>query len=123
MVKLDNSRLSKSLPKILYEKIKIYIQESLHYDHKKLIDGYEYLNQLKPRLRFELVNELFCLMLKDFKHLFTYDEVTCGNEFVSFFVSSLYCRVFIANQTMVKRLEHFSEFYLIFKGSVTLSLS
>lgn len=25
LVKLDNSRLSKSLPKILYEKIKIYI--------------------------------------------------------------------------------------------------
>ena len=124
LVKLDNSRLSKSLPKILYEKIKIYIQESLHYDHKKLIDGYEYLNQLKPRLRYELVKELFSPMMQDFRHIFEYDDgLECGNEFLTFFVSSLYCRVFIANQTMVKRLEHFSEFYLIFKGSVTLSLS
>ena len=98
LVKLDNSRLSKSLPKILYEKIKVYIQESLHYDHKKLIDGYEYLNQLKPRLRYELVMELFSPMIEDFKHLFQYDDgLECGNEFLTFFVSSLYCRVFIAN--------------------------
>lgn len=40
LVKLDNSRMSKSLPKILYDKIRIYIKESLLYDHKKLIDGY-----------------------------------------------------------------------------------
>jgi hypothetical protein len=63
LVKLDNSRLSKSLPKILYEKIKVYIQESLLYDHKKLIDGNDYLNQLKPRLRYELVVELFNPMI------------------------------------------------------------
>jgi len=124
LVKLDNSRLSKSLPKILYEKIKVYIQESLLYDHKKLIDGNDYLNQLKPRLRYELVVELFNPMIQDFKHLFQYEEgLECGNEFLTFFVSQLYCRVFIANQTMVKRLEQFSEFYLIFKGSVTISLS
>ena len=43
LVKLDNSRMSKSLPKILYDKIKVYIQKSLTYDHKKLIDGYEFL--------------------------------------------------------------------------------
>jgi len=43
LVKLDNSRMSKSLPKILYDKIKLYIKESLHYDHKKIIDGYEFL--------------------------------------------------------------------------------
>jgi len=70
LVKLDNSRLSKSLPKILYEKIKVYIQESLHNDHRKLVDGYEYLDQLKPRLRFKLINELFAPMCKDFMHIF-----------------------------------------------------
>ena len=43
LVKLDNSRMSKSLPKILYDKIKVYIQESLTHDHKKLIDGYDFL--------------------------------------------------------------------------------
>ena len=48
LVKLDNSRMSKSLPKILYDKIKLYIKESLLYDHKKIIDGYEFLGQLKP---------------------------------------------------------------------------
>lgn len=48
LVKLDNSRTSKSLPKILYDKIKVYIKESMLHDHKKLINGYEFLYQLKP---------------------------------------------------------------------------
>lgn len=43
LVKLDNSRMSKSLPKILYDKIKLYIMESLKQDHKKLIEGYDFL--------------------------------------------------------------------------------
>jgi len=43
LVKLDNSRMSKSLPKILYDKIKVYIEESLLHDHKKLIDNYDFL--------------------------------------------------------------------------------
>ena len=44
LVNLDNSRASKSLPKILYVKTRMYIEESLENDHKKLIDGYEFLN-------------------------------------------------------------------------------
>lgn len=40
LIKLDGARSSKSLPKILYEKIKDYIKEMILYDHKKLIDGY-----------------------------------------------------------------------------------
>lgn len=43
LVKLDNSRTSKSLPKILYDKIKLYIKESMYNDHSKLIYGYEFL--------------------------------------------------------------------------------
>ena len=42
LVKLDNSRTSKSLPKILYDKIKLYVRESLLHDHKKLVEGYDY---------------------------------------------------------------------------------
>ena len=63
-------------------------------------------------------------MIQDFYHIFEFEgSQWTGNEFLTFFVSALYCRVFIANQTIVKRLEHFSEFYLIHKGSVTISLS
>ena len=60
--------------------------------------------------------------LDDFKHIFVYENMQCGKEFISYFTSQLYCRVFIANQTIVKKGEHFSELYLIFQGSVTLSL-
>ena len=106
LVKLDNSRMSKSLPKILYDKVKLYIKESLTHDHKKLIEGYDFLMQLKPRLRYELIKELFSPMIRDFDHIFRY-EVTpgkvleTGSEFLTFFVSQLYCRVFIANQTII----------------------
>lgn len=84
--------------------------------------------QLKPRLRYELIKELFEPMIRDFDHLFRYEDEKgvvseTGTEFLTFFVSALYCRVFIANQTIIKRLEHFSELYLIFEGKVTLSLS
>lgn len=34
LVRLDSSRSSKSLPKILYDKIKLYIRESILFDHK-----------------------------------------------------------------------------------------
>lgn len=43
-------------------------------------------------------------------------------EFKSQFTAQLYCRVFIANQTIIKKGEYFAEMYLIFNGSVTLSL-
>jgi len=71
---LDNSRTSKSLPKILYDKIKLYIRESMLHDHKKLVYGYDFLYQLKPQLRKELVHELFRSFIDvDFPYLFSYD--------------------------------------------------
>jgi len=33
LVRLDNSRMSKQLPSVLYEKIKVYISESIRFDH------------------------------------------------------------------------------------------
>ena len=75
LVKLDNSRMSKQLPRVLYDKIKIYIKESLTHDHKKLVDGFEFLKQLKPNLRFKLVSQLFKKpFLDDFKHIFVYED-------------------------------------------------
>lgn len=60
-------------------------------------------------------------MIRDFDHIFRFEDdrgtmMETGTEFLTFFVSKLYCRVFIANQTIIKRLEHFSELYLIFDG-------
>lgn len=119
LIKLDGARSSKSLPKILYEKIKDYIKEMILYDHKKLIDGYEFLHQMTPKLRYELCMELFGnFITKEFPHIFTFEHekkaLNTGHEFISFFSSQLYCRVFIANQTIIKKGETFPELYLIF---------
>lgn len=127
-MKLDQARLSKQLPKNLHDKIKLYIKESILYDHKHLIQSHDFLFQLKPYLRHELVFELFRKFIDaDFPYLFSYEYsgvyLQCGNEFISRFVSCMYCRVFIANQQIVRKGEMFSELYLIFKGKVTLSLA
>lgn len=42
LVKLDNSRPNKTLPKVLYEKIVLYIKESVSWDHVKLLEGFEF---------------------------------------------------------------------------------
>ena len=80
LVKLDNSRMSKSLPKILYDKIKLYIKESLTFDHKKLIEGYEFLDQLKPGIRYDLIRELFEDFFRDFNHIFEYNYIMTGES-------------------------------------------
>ena len=83
LVKLDNSRNSKSLPPNLYEKIKDYIKESLTFDHKKLISGCDFFYLLKPSLRHKLVNDLFKSFIEvDFPYLFVYyyngTRLQCG---------------------------------------------
>ena len=113
LVKLDNARQSKSLPKILYDKIRLYIHESILYDHKRLADSYEYFEQLKPDLRYQLTLDVFQPMIQDFCHVFEHEGKWTGDEFLSFFVSALYCRVFISGESIVKRLDYFREIYLI----------
>lgn len=122
LVKLDNSRSDKSLSKTLYQHIQTFIKEAYSYDHTKLINGYEFLEQLKPSLRSRLIQELFPKYFQLFQHLFCYENAACGKEFVSYFVSQLYCRFFLANQTILKKGEEFDELFMIFKGQVTLSL-
>jgi len=54
--------------------------------------------------------------------MFDYENAKAGEEFVSYFVSQLYCRYFLANQTILKKGEGFEELFMIFNGEVTLSL-
>lgn len=72
----------------MHDKIKLYIKESILYDHKHLIQSHEFLFQLKPSLRHELVLELFQKFIEqDFSYLFNYEYngvyLQCGNEFIS----------------------------------------
>lgn len=122
LVKLDMARKSKSLPEKLYTAVTNYIKDSIIYDHSKLIKDSNLLFQLKPRLRYDLVTDLFPTFFKQFRHMFSYHEVESGKEFIALFVSQLYCRVFLDNQVIVKRGDNFPEFYMIFKGRVNLSL-
>lgn len=97
LVKLDSARKNKSLPERLYQEIRIYIRESVVHEHRKLIKDTNYLEQLKPHLRYLLVKDLFPKFFKEFTGFFKYKNHECGKEFVSHFVSQLYCRIYIAN--------------------------
>jgi Ion channel len=114
LVKLDNSRMEKTLPEVLYIAIGNFIKESLSYDHKKLISGFEFLEQLKPSLRSRLVHELFPKFFKEFEHLFEFELAICGKEFMAYFVTKLYCRLFMGNQIIIKKGDYFEEMYMIF---------
>ena len=48
LLKLDGTRVEKSLPRPLYEKIKDFITSSLRRDFDMLIEGYDFFDQLKP---------------------------------------------------------------------------
>jgi len=55
LLKLDNTRNEKSLPRALYEKIKDFIASSLKMDFDMLIEGYDFFDQMKPSLRYRIV--------------------------------------------------------------------
>ena len=44
LLKLDNTRTEKSLPRALYEKIKDFISSSLKMDFDMLIEGYDFFD-------------------------------------------------------------------------------
>jgi len=72
------------------------------------------------------VHDLFKKFIDvEFAYLFSYEydghRLQTGNAFIAKFVSQLYCRVFISNQSIVNRGDYFSELYMIFKGKVVLS--
>lgn len=101
LVRLDSAR-TKLLPKMLYDKTKLFIRESMLYDYKELISGNNFLFQLKPALRYEVVYSLFTRFIdNDFHYLFKHEvngyRLETGNEFITKFVSQLNCRVFAPN--------------------------
>lgn len=57
-----------------------------------------------------------------FIYLFEDDEFEAGQEFISDFLSNLYCRIFVPSTEIIKYGETFSELYLISQGIVVLQL-
>jgi len=107
LYKLDNLRTNKSLPKFLYETIRSFIEEALNNDHHQLIKNYEFLEKLKPNLRASLIKDIFPDYLFMFKHFFEFDDASCGEEFKSFFVSQIHCKIFLANQVIIEKGDKF----------------
>ena len=119
--KLDKSRNSKHLPKILYDNVKGYVESSFLLDFN-LIQTFEFFDQLKPKLRYKLINELFGQFKQNFYYMFEDDEFEAGQEFMADFLANLYCRIYLPHSDIIKYGESFPELYLIYKGVVLLSL-
>jgi len=121
-MRLDNANPQKILPADLYDKIQKYIEASLLLDFNFIVEDYPFFEQLKPRLKHKVVTELFSSFKRTFKYLFQGEGFRAGEEFVSGFLSNLYCRIYIPNQWIIRHKENFNELYLVYKGTVTISL-
>lgn len=75
--RLDKSRTNKHLPKGLYDNIKNYVEASFLLDFN-LIHSYEFYTQLKPKLRYKLINELFGSFKQNFYYMFEDEEFEAG---------------------------------------------
>lgn len=58
----------------------------------------------------------------NFYYMFEDEEFYAGQEFVADFLSSLYCRIFIPKNEIIRYGEIFPELYLIYKGVVVLCM-
>lgn len=77
--RLDKSRANKQLPSGLYDSIKEYVEASFLLDFN-LIQTYEFFDQLKPKLKYKLINELepSKRILNNFYYMFEDDEFDAG---------------------------------------------
>ena len=75
--RLDKSRNNKHLPKGLYDNIKNYVEASFLLDFN-LIHSYEFFVQLKPKLRYKLIDELFGNFKQNFYYMFEDEEFEAG---------------------------------------------
>ena len=66
-------------------------------DFNMIIEDYDFFYQLKPRLRYKVVMELFSDFKHNFRYLFDDENFRAGQEFIASFISNLYCRIFIPN--------------------------
>lgn len=123
MISLDDANKGKALSDKLYKKIKQYIQASFSKDFNMIIEDYPFFDQIKPRLRYKICMEIFYDFYDDFKYLFKQDYFKADKEFVSRFLSQLYCRIYIPNQKMIKKGEKFSELHMVYSGTVSLRIS
>jgi hypothetical protein len=71
--RLDKSRINKHLPKGLYDNIKEYVEASFLLDNN-LIQTYEFYDQLKPKVRYKLIDELFGNFKRNFHYMFQADD-------------------------------------------------
>ena len=54
--------------------------------------------------------------------MFEDDEFEAGYEFISDFLSGLYCRIFLPNSDIVQKGDRMPELYLIYRGTVSIAL-
>jgi len=89
-----------------------------------LIRNQEFYDQLKPKIRHKLINELFKKFKKDFEYMFEDDEFgfEAGNEFICDFISHMYSRIYLPGNEIIEYGDSFPELFMIQDGIVKLSL-
>jgi len=99
------------------------VEKSFYFDYN-LIRTQEFFDQLKPKIRYKLVKELFNGFYKNFEYMFDDDEYGFdgGREFICDFLSNLYSRIYLPGNDIIQYGDDFPELYMIQEGIVILSL-
>lgn len=97
--KLEKAR-PKNFSKNLYDSIKEYTQKSYILDFKQINEA-EFFDQLKPRIRHRLINQLFRNFISNFFYMFNDAEFEAGCEFTSNFLSNVYSRLYLPENLIV----------------------
>ena len=85
----------KKIPSNMYKKIRQYIEASFMKDYRMINTDFPFFNQMKPRVRYEIVTELFYDFNKIFGWIFFKDGFKADKEFIAQFQANLYCRIYI----------------------------
>ena len=97
--KLEKAR-PKNFSKNLYDSIKEYTEKSYKYDFNQINEA-EFFDQLKPRIRHRLVNQLFRNFISNFFYLFNDAEFEAGCEFTSNFLSNIRSKLYLPDNIIV----------------------
>lgn len=118
--KLEKAR-PKNFSKNLYDSIKDYTYQSYYLDFKQINDA-EFFEQLKPRIRHRLVNQLFRNFIANFFYMFNDAEFEAGCEFTSNFLCNVYSRLYLPENVIISQGDKFECLMMIHQGCVSMQL-
>lgn len=117
---MENAR-TKNFGKLVFNSIKRYTELAFTHDFSNLQKS-EFFAQLKPRIRYKLLNTLFSPFISNFFYLFNDDDFEGGCEFTCEFLSNIKPKLFLSDNIILDYGENCDCLYMIYENVVSLHM-